>query len=110
MPGSAGFDVQHSNPLVNFQEVSRAEERSKFPCIKGPRLDSLWSSPVSSERYRLADERTNEGSIVDLIPALRAFARTFCRIPDDADELVQETLTKGLASIATLWRTGNSKS
>jgi len=101
MPGSAGFDVQHANPLVNFQEVSRAEERSKFPCIKGPRLDSLWSSPVSSERYRLADERTNEVSIVDLIPALRAFARTLCRIPDDADELVQETLTKGLASIAT---------
>ena len=37
--------------------------------------------------------------IVDLIPALRAFARTFCRVPDDADDLVQETLTKGLANL-----------
>jgi len=38
-------------------------------------------------------------SIVDLIPALRAFARTFCRVPDDADDLVQETLAKGLSNL-----------
>lgn len=37
--------------------------------------------------------------IIELIPALRAFARTFCRSPDDADDLVQETLTKGIANI-----------
>ncbi len=37
--------------------------------------------------------------IVSLIPALRAFARTFCRNPTDADDLVQETLTKALAKI-----------
>ena len=37
--------------------------------------------------------------IIELIPALRAFARTFCRNPDDADDLVQETLTKGIANI-----------
>ncbi|MBZ9991197.1 sigma-70 family RNA polymerase sigma factor [Mesorhizobium sp. BH1-1-5] len=42
---------------------------------------------------------TDQISIVDLIPALRAFARTFCRAPDDADDLVQETLTKGLANL-----------
>ncbi|UCI22618.1 sigma-70 family RNA polymerase sigma factor (plasmid) [Mesorhizobium sp. B2-1-8] len=47
----------------------------------------------------MADQVTNEVSIVELIPALRAFARTFCRVPDDADDLVQETLTKGLANI-----------
>jgi RNA polymerase sigma factor (sigma-70 family) len=47
----------------------------------------------------MADKETNEVSIVDLIPALLAFARTFCRVPDDADDLVQETLTKGLANI-----------
>lgn len=40
-----------------------------------------------------------ETAIVDLIPALRAFARTFCRDPSDADDLVQETLTKGIANI-----------
>jgi len=37
--------------------------------------------------------------IVRLIPALRAFARTFCRNPSDADDLVQETLMKALANL-----------
>ncbi|CAN7468523.1 sigma-70 family RNA polymerase sigma factor [Rhizobium sp. LjRoot30] len=37
--------------------------------------------------------------IVKLIPALRAFARTFCRDPVDADDLVQETLLKALANL-----------
>ncbi|BCM20794.1 ECF RNA polymerase sigma factor EcfG [Mesorhizobium sp. J8] len=41
----------------------------------------------------------NEATIVDLIPALRAFARTFCRDKTDADDLVQETLLKGIAHI-----------
>ena len=35
-------------------------------------------------------------SIVELIPALRAFARTFYRNPTDADDLVQDTLVKAL--------------
>ena len=43
--------------------------------------------------------RDEEPAIVDMIPALRAFARTFCRDPSDADDLVQETLTKGIANI-----------
>ncbi|RDJ03852.1 RNA polymerase subunit sigma [Rhizobium grahamii] len=34
--------------------------------------------------------------IVDLMPALRAFARTFYRNPADADDLVQETLIRAL--------------
>lgn len=37
--------------------------------------------------------------VVELIPALRAFARTFYREPGDADDLVQETLTKAIAKI-----------
>jgi len=37
--------------------------------------------------------------IVELIPALRAFARTFYRDVHDADDLVQETLMKGLAHL-----------
>lgn len=41
----------------------------------------------------------DDGEIVELIPALRAFARTFCREPTDADDLVQETLTKAIANI-----------
>jgi RNA polymerase sigma factor (sigma-70 family) len=38
-------------------------------------------------------------NVIDLIPALRAFARTFCKEPSDADDLVQETLTKAIAKI-----------
>jgi RNA polymerase sigma factor (sigma-70 family) len=41
----------------------------------------------------------DRSSIVALIPALRAFARTFCRDVTEADDLVQETLTKGLANL-----------
>jgi RNA polymerase sigma factor (sigma-70 family) len=41
----------------------------------------------------------SQSEIVQLIPALRAFARTFARDPNDADDLVQETLTRGLTSI-----------
>jgi RNA polymerase sigma-70 factor (ECF subfamily) len=37
--------------------------------------------------------------LVALIPALRAFARGFCRSGADADDLVQETLLKGVANI-----------
>ncbi len=40
-----------------------------------------------------------DSDIVDLIPALRAFARTFCRNIPDADDLVQETLMKGIAAL-----------
>ncbi|TPM96925.1 hypothetical protein FJ977_18960 [Mesorhizobium sp. B2-1-3A] len=35
-------------------------------------------------------------SIVELTPALRAFAHTFHQAPNDADDLVQETLVKAL--------------
>lgn len=42
---------------------------------------------------------TGPESVVETIPALRAFARTFCRDPNDADDLVQETLTKALANL-----------
>jgi RNA polymerase sigma factor (sigma-70 family) len=44
-------------------------------------------------------DRDQQPAIVDLIPALRAFARTFCRDSSDADDLVQETLTKGIANL-----------
>jgi len=47
----------------------------------------------------MGSEPQGEANIVDLIPALRAFARTFCRDMFDADDLVQETLTKGLANL-----------
>jgi RNA polymerase sigma-70 factor (ECF subfamily) len=42
----------------------------------------------------------NETTIVSLIPALRAFARTWYKNPTDADDLVQDTLTRALGSIS----------
>lgn len=43
----------------------------------------------------------DDASIVELVPALRAFARTFYRDPNDADDLVQDTLLKALRSFET---------
>ncbi|MEY9199537.1 RNA polymerase sigma-70 factor (ECF subfamily) [Sinorhizobium fredii] len=40
-----------------------------------------------------------EEQVVDLIPALRAFARTFTSASFEADDLVQETLLRALRSI-----------
>src|SRR3954469_23108120 len=77
---------------------SRNDPNSRAFSNGGHKLFSGDGS-LSSGGYEMADKETNEVSIVDLIPALRAFARTFCRVPDDADDLVQETLTKGLANI-----------
>ncbi|AZO28713.1 MAG: sigma-70 family RNA polymerase sigma factor [Mesorhizobium sp.] len=58
-----------------------------------------WGRAVLPNGHAAPDCAPGEISVVDLIPALRAFARTFCRVPDDADDLVQETLTKGLANL-----------
>lgn len=43
--------------------------------------------------------RDAQMEVVDLIPALRAFARTFCSKAEDVDDLVQETLTNALANL-----------
>jgi RNA polymerase sigma factor (sigma-70 family) len=37
--------------------------------------------------------------VVQLIPALRAFARILCRSQENADDLVQETLIKAISSL-----------
>ena len=37
--------------------------------------------------------------LVALVPALRAFARSFCRKPDEAEDLVEETLKRALGSL-----------
>lgn len=44
-------------------------------------------------------KRKDTEEVVLLIPALRAFARTFCKEPSDADDLVQETLMKAISKI-----------
>lgn len=46
------------------------------------------------------DDATIAGSdnVVEMLPALQAFARTFCRNQSEADDLVQETLVRALQS------------
>jgi RNA polymerase sigma-70 factor (ECF subfamily) len=50
-------------------------------------------------RQSHVEAKQSESEIVALIPAMRAFARTFYRDRSDADDLVQETLMKGLSKI-----------
>jgi RNA polymerase sigma-70 factor (ECF subfamily) len=44
-------------------------------------------------------EPAAQSEVVELIPALRALARTFCHKPEETDDLVQETLTKAQANL-----------
>ncbi|MBB4008646.1 sigma-70 family RNA polymerase sigma factor [Allorhizobium taibaishanense] len=46
-----------------------------------------------------ANNNNTSVEIVSLIPALRAFAHSFCKTPEDVDDLVQETLTRALANV-----------
>ena len=50
---------------------------------------------------RMSDEKPAalKQQVAELIPALRAFARTFTVNPSDGDDLVQETLFRALRSI-----------
>lgn len=71
-----------------------------------PALPQYDRRDVGNERniYRPKDE------IVELIPALRAFARTFYYDTNDADDLVQETLTKAITRIHQFTPGTNMKS
>ncbi|MCO6187804.1 sigma-70 family RNA polymerase sigma factor [Rhizobium sp. L1K21] len=53
--------------------------------------------PERAEKSESYEEIKRE--IIELMPALKAFSRTFCRNPSDAEDLVQTTLTKALANI-----------
>lgn len=58
---------------------------------------------------RLPDDNPGiiKEQVADLIPALRAFARTFTVNPSDGDDLVQETLFRALRSLDS-FRPGTS--
>lgn len=58
---------------------------------------TMKSAPVLENS--LSCLRTSQEDVVELIPALRAFARSLCRDVDHADDLVQETLVRGIANL-----------
>jgi len=64
----------------------------------------------SRQQDARASATVNPSDFTDLIPALRAFARTFCRNSVDADDLVQETLMKGIAAVGSFQPGTNLKS
>jgi RNA polymerase sigma-70 factor (ECF subfamily) len=48
---------------------------------------------------QLSRQARLENELVDLLPAIRAFARRFERDPTDAEDLVQEAVSKALANL-----------
>ncbi len=59
---------------------------------RSPALSDLALPPINPETVHI------DRDLVALIPALRMFARTFCKSGFDVDDLVQETLTKAIAN------------
>ncbi|MBA3446431.1 MAG: sigma-70 family RNA polymerase sigma factor [Pseudaminobacter sp.] len=53
----------------------------------------------SSSDGSTAEEHASQSEVVDMIPALRAFSRTFYKDLNDAEDLVQETLMKGITHL-----------
>jgi RNA polymerase sigma factor (sigma-70 family) len=77
--------------------IGEAWNRAASGALKSiPNLPILEDLDVSHFESRNAQ---CDGSIVALVPALRAFARTFHKDCSNADDLVQETLLKALANI-----------
>ncbi|KAA3452296.1 RNA polymerase subunit sigma [Mesorhizobium sp. SARCC-RB16n] len=77
-----------------------AEHRRKLN-ISGHALAEPTQSPTppgSSSPLALGEQT----SLVDLVPALRAFARSLCGSIDEADDLVRETLIKAIAGLEGL--------
>lgn len=59
--------------------------------LSTPHSDSAASTPIRDDIH---DERGWREGVIGQIPSLRAFAWSLSRNPADADDLVQETLTK----------------
>lgn len=76
----------------------------------GPFLDRPADRRPEGPADRPAPSREPRAELVEMIPALRAFARSFCRNVSDADDLVQETLLKGIANIHRYQPDTNMKS
>lgn len=68
-----------------------------------PRCSLLKATKIEAMALprRLPDDNpgTIKEQVADLIPALRAFARTFTVNPSDGDDLVQETLVRALRGL-----------
>lgn len=65
---------------------------------KYPRPAAANGKPRPGGSGRSEDAGSNE-EIVGYIPALRIFARSLCRNPVEADDLVQETLVRAIENI-----------
>ncbi|MEW6255351.1 MAG: sigma-70 family RNA polymerase sigma factor [Pseudomonadota bacterium] len=55
--------------------------------------------PTTTSAVALSEMKALRDQVLDLLPALRAFARSLTRNRTEADDLVQETLLKALSNI-----------
>ena len=65
-----------------------------------PRRPGSAGAAIDRARSQRAEAARRElhASILDHVPALRGYARTLCREGEGADDLVQETLLRGIAA------------
>jgi RNA polymerase sigma-70 factor (ECF subfamily) len=67
----------------------------------------MTETATDKAEIRAADSRDTIDLIEDEIPRMRRYARSLTGTQDEADDLVQETLTRALAKIA-LWTPGTN--
>lgn len=75
----------HDDPAANLPPASAGSAGGAAP-----------GDGLPSEGLPAAAPRSYADEVVGFIPALRIFARSLCRDPVEADDLVQETLLRGL--------------
>lgn len=81
--------------------------RNRAPAAAGEPGPERWAAkapakgePMAEAERRAEGERKAEGErMTAMMPSLRAFARSLTRNPAEADDLVQETLTRALGSL-----------
>ncbi len=91
------------NASARSQRRSREGSRDSAAAA-APRRSRIPGPPVVE-----ADDNWAETLLIGTVPNLRAFARSLCRNPSRADDLVQETLVKAWANLASFEKGTNIK-
>ena len=101
-------DMLFCSSLMSHQ--ANSEPSSNTPDLpgspRGGKANSVVASlgtraPILRSAGMRESQENTVGEIVELIPSLRAYARALTRDAVDADDLVQETLTKAIANVAS---------
>ena len=82
--------------LVTFWRPSSFSSSTRLLPPMGD--DMFFDESIADQPHDVLQRGFQDRELVSLIPAMRAFSRTFCRTKTDADDLIQETLTRALAN------------